>query len=269
MSNTKGRTRKSFLPVPGFALAVLLGAPGAHAAVASIWYLTVDPIDAVVGTQAGPQEIFSYDPGTDSTAAVRTLTDAPVEIDGFERLDADRYYFSTDMHVELDGTVIAPGDIVLSDNGDLSLVFDASAEGLAAGINVDAVAVDVNGELVFSVDTHVDFGGTVFEDADLVRFDGSAFDGFFDASAAGFSDSADVDAATGFSDGRMAVSTVTGGVVQGTEYNHGTLLLIDSDDTFASVGFDAFTRTNTTSDIVSLSAEPVGDAIFSDRFEQS
>ncbi len=269
MSDSNTGARKFFPTVGGFVLGALLGAPEVHATGASVWYLTFDPIDVVVGTQAGPQEIISYDPGSDSTAAVQTLTDAPVGIDGFERLDANRYYFSTDMHVELDGTVIAPGDIVLSDDGNLSLAFDAGAEGLPAGINVDAVAVDETDELVFSVDTHVELGGMVFEDADLVRFDGSAFDRFFDASAAGFADGADIDAATGFSDGRMAVSTVTGGEIQGTAYHHGTLLLVEGDDSFTKVEFDAAAETGTMSDIVSLSAEPVGDTIFSDRFAQS
>lgn len=251
------------------AIAVLVGAPSGHAAVASLWYLTFDPIDAVVGTQSGPQAVVSFDPGTGSTALVDTLTEAPVEIDGFERLDADRYYFSTDMHVELGGLVIAPGDIVLSDNGSLSLAFDASAEGLSAGIDVDAVAVDDNDELILSLDTHAELGGTVFEDADLVRFDGSTFHPFFDATAAGFPDNADIDAATGFSGGRLAVSTRTGGEIQGTTYDHGSLLLVADDDTFSNVAFDAADQAGTASDIVSLSAEPVGDAIFSDRFEEN
>jgi len=251
------------------AVALALGAPSGHAAVASLWYLTFDPIDAVVGTQSGPQEVVSFDPATGSTALVETLTEAPVEIDGFERLGADRYYFSTDMHVELGGLVIAPGDVVLSDSGSLSLAFDASAEGLSAGIDVDAVAVDGSDELVLSFDTHVDLGGTVFEDADLVRFDGSAFHAFFDATAAGFPDNADVDAATGFSGGRMAVSTRAGGAIQGTVYDHGSLLLVADDDTFSNIAFDTADQAATASDIVSLSAEPVGDAIFSDRFEGS
>lgn len=59
MSDRKGRTCKSSPPALGFALAGLLGAPAVHAAVASVWYLTFDPVDAVVGTQAGPQEIIS------------------------------------------------------------------------------------------------------------------------------------------------------------------------------------------------------------------
>lgn len=250
-------------------VASALGASVGHAAVASLWYLTFDPVDAVVGTQSGPQAVVSFDPGTGSTALVETLTEAPVEIDGFERLDADRYYFSIDMHAEIGGLVIAPGDVVLSDNDSLSMAFDASAEGLAAGADVDAVAVDENDDLVFSVDTHVQLGGTAFEDADLIGFDGNGFHLSFDASAAGLSDSADTDAATGFSDGRMAVSMSTGGEIQGTTYNHGTLLLIDSDDEIANVEFDAAAEAGTSSDIVSLSAEPIGDILFSDRFEQS
>lgn len=247
----------------------MAGAPGAQAAVADLWYLTFDPIDAVVGTRSGPQDVVSFDPGTGSTALVRSLTDAPVEIDAFERLGDDRYYFSTDMHVELDGLVIAPGDLAESDAGNLSLAFDASAEGLAASVDVDAVAVDDNDELVFSVDTHVELSGTVFEDADLVRFDGSVFHAYFDATTAGFPDNADIDAATGFSGGRMVVSASTGGEIQGTAYDHASLLLVANDDTFSNIAFDAAGQAGTASDIVSLSAEPVGDAIFSDRFEES
>jgi hypothetical protein len=67
----------------------------------------------------------------------------------------------------------------------------------------------------------------------------------------------------------MAVSTSTGGAIQGTVYDHGSLLLVDSDDSFSSIAFDTADEAGTASDIVSLSAEPVGDAIFSDRFEGS
>ncbi|MEE4304345.1 MAG: hypothetical protein V2J19_09325 [Wenzhouxiangella sp.] len=247
----------------------LAGAPSGQAAVADLWYLTFDPIDAVAGTQSGPQEVVSYDPGTGSAAPVRSLTEAPVEIDGFERLDADRYYFSTSTHAQLDGLTVAPGDVVLSESQGLSLAFDASAEDLPASIDVDAVAVNQDDELVLSVDTHVQLDGIVFEDADLFRFDGSAFHVYFDAGAAGLPDHADVDAATSLSAGRIVISTRTGGRIQGTTYDHGSLLLIDGDGTFASVQFDASDASGTTSDIVSLSAEPVGDAIFSDRFQGS
>ncbi|NBB91839.1 MAG: hypothetical protein GVY32_01560 [Gammaproteobacteria bacterium] len=249
-------------------VALALGASSGQAAVASLWYLTFDPIDAVVGTQSGPQSVISFDPSPGSTALVDTLTEAPVEIDAFERLDANRFYFSTDTHVESGGLVIAPGDIVLSDNDSLSLAFDANAEGLSAGTDVDAVAVDDNDDMLLSFDTAIELDGNVFEDADLVRFDGSSFHPFFDAATAGFADNADVDAATGFSGGRMAVSMRAGGTVQGTAYNHGSLLLIEGDGSFGAVVFSAIEQAGTSSDIASLSAEPLGDAIFSDRFEE-
>lgn len=248
----------------------LLGAPvSTHARVAEIWYLTLDPADVVLSTVSSPQQVVSFDPADDSTATENTVTDPPVEIDGFERVDDTTFYFSVDTHVQLDGLVIAPGDIVFSDGGSLSLAFDAAAQGLPDGVNVDAVALDENDDLVFSIDTHADLGGTVFEDADLIRFDGGGFAMVFDASVAGFPDSADIDAATAFSEGRVVVSTKTGGMVESSPYGHGTLLLVDSTDEFLNVEFRATDDAGTAANIVSLSAEPIGDVIFMDRFEAS
>lgn len=252
------------------AILALLGASiSIHARVAEIWYLTLDPADVVLSTASSPQQVISFDPADDSTATENSLTDPPVEIDGLERVDDTTFYFSVDTHVELDGLVIAPGDIVFSDGGSLSLAFDSGTEGLPDGINVDAVALDGNDDLVFSTDTHVDLGGTVFEDADLIRFDGSGFGMVFDASVAGFPDKTDIDAATGFSEGRLAVSTKTGGMVESSSYGHGTLLLVDNTDEFLNVEFSATDDAGTAADIVSLSAEPIGDVIFMDRFETS
>lgn len=252
------------------AILALLGASNSiHARVAEIWYLTFDPADVVLSTVSSPQQVISFDPDDDSIVAEATVTDPPVEIDGFERVDDTIFYFSVDAHVELDGLVIAPGDIVLRDGGSLSLAFNSGDQGLPDGINVDAVALGENDDLIFSVDTHVDLGGTVFEDADLIRFDGSGFAKAFDASVAGFPDNADIDAATGFSEGRMAVSTKTAGMVDSSPYDHGTLLLVDSTNEFLSVEFRAASNAGTAADIVSLSAEPIGDVIFMDRFESS
>lgn len=250
------------------AILALLGASNSiHARVAEIWYLTLDPADVVLSTTSSPQQVISFDPADDSTATEKTLTDPPVEIDGFERIDDTTFYFSVDTHVELDGLVIAPGDIVFSDDGSLSLAFDSGGDGLPDGINVDAVALDENDDLVFSIGTHADFGGAIFEDADLIRFDGSGFAMVFDASVAGFPDNADIDAATGFSEGRMTVSTKTAGMVDSSPNDHGTLLLVDSTNDFLSVEFRAAGDAGTAADIVSLSAEPIGDVIFMDRFE--
>ena len=235
--------------------------------VADIWYLTLDPADVVLSTLSTPQDVISFDPDDDSTAAVDSLTDPPVQVDGFHRVDDTTFYFSVDTHVELGGLVIAPGDVVFSDDGSLSLAYDASARGLPGGINVDAFAVDGNDDFIFSVDTHVELDGTVFEDADLIGFDGSTHSLLFDASVAGFPDSADVDAVTAFSNDRLAISTDSGGTAGGLVYDHGTVILVDLAGNVLDTRFSASNDAGTPADLIALSAEEIGDTIFMDRFE--
>lgn len=240
----------------------------ANAATVSEWLLTLDPVDAVFGVQASPGQVIRHDPTTTSASLDLTLSPADgVEVDAFERIDADTYYFSFDTHATFAGQTAAPGDVLLVDGGAESIFFDASAEGLPDGVDVDAIAFDDGGQLIFSVDTHVGLSGSVFEDADLILFDGAGFSSFLDASAAGFADSADADAVTTLPGNRLVVSFSSGDGIAGQPYDDGTLIRLEADGSLPATIFSATADLSSGSDIVALGAVPAPDGIFADRFE--
>lgn len=251
-----------------FALVLAAVSTQANAAPVSEWLLTPDPVDSVFGTQASPREVISHDPTSSSASIDQVVVQADgLEVDAFERIDADTYYFSVDTHMTFAGQTAAPGDVLLFDGGSESVFFDASAHGLPDGVDVDAIAFDDSGQLVLSVDTHVALSGSVFEDADLIVFDGSSFASFMDASAAGFDDSADVDAVTTLPGGRLVVSFSSGDGIGGQPYDDGTLVRLEADGSSLATIFSARTDLSSSSDIVALGAVPAADELFSDRFE--
>lgn len=102
-----------------------------------------------------------------------------------------------DEPIQLFGTVPSPGDVVRYAGGaNYSVIFDASAEGIPPGVEVDALARGLDGELVLSFTTHVDFGSFTAADEDLVRFDGTDFSMVFDASSFGIPASLDLNGAS-------------------------------------------------------------------------
>lgn len=116
------------------------------------------------------------------------------DVDAYNvRPNGDRL-LSFDTTVDLPGGLTAePGDVVRYDGGTYALEFDASANGVPNGVNVDAVAA-YGSALVLSFDVGVTLSGINFGDEDLALFTGSAFSMFFDGSAAGISPELDLDA---------------------------------------------------------------------------
>jgi hypothetical protein len=106
-------------------------------------------------------------------------------------------FSSGDQLFSLDTTIVLPGlaagleDVVRYDGDSYTLEFDGSAEGIPGWIGVDAVST-IEGDLLLSFDTDLN---RVIHKEDLVRFDGSRFTVFFDASAAGVPEGLDLDAA--------------------------------------------------------------------------
>lgn len=251
-------------------LVVVLAAASTQAPAASVsdWLLTLDPVDSVFGTRASPREVISHDPTSSSATIDQVVVQADgLEVDAFERIDADTYYFSVDTHMTFAGQTVAPGDVLLVDGGAESIFFDASAEGLPEGVGLDAIAFDDNGQLIFSVDTHVMLSGTVFEDADLILFDGSVFSSLMDAMAVGFDDSADLDAVTTLPGGHLVVSFSSGAGVAGQPYDDGTLVRLEADGSSLATIFSARVDLSSSRDVVALGAVPAPDRLFSDRFE--
>lgn len=124
--------------------------------------------------------------GNDDAIAVVDV--ASGEADAFALLgtldtsDVDAYHasdgcgpslFSLNATAEIAGTVMRPAD-VFREVG--IKVLDAAGEGVADGVNLDAVTREPGTcALVVSFDTTVELDGTVFRPGDLVRFSGGVF----------------------------------------------------------------------------------------------
>ena len=117
----------------------------------------------------------------------------------FERLANGDVLFSTDVPVTLPGLPSSgarPGDVVRVSGTLTTIAFSATAAGLPAGVNVDAVGVESDGDLLLSFDTAVTLGGLRVDDEDVVRIDAAtgATSLAFDGSAQGIAEGLDLDA---------------------------------------------------------------------------
>jgi hypothetical protein len=93
------------------------------------------------------------------------------------------------------GLVVADEDLVDWDGTSFGLVFDGSAEGVDSALDVDGAQDLGGGTYLLSFDTSGEVGGVVFDDEDVVRFDGAIWSLEFDASAANSAwSAADLDA---------------------------------------------------------------------------
>jgi hypothetical protein len=138
------------------------------------------------------------------------------------------HLFSLDVPVLLDGSLFAePGDVVRYDGVTYTLAFDASAEGVAGGVGVDAVTTSSQ-KLVLSFDAPVVLGGELCGEEDLVRFDANGFALFFDGSDVGVPVGLNVDAAHMIGGSRLAVSFDAGGSLPGVVFADEDVLEYDT-----------------------------------------
>lgn len=155
-------------------------------------------VDTDNGTLIGADEaIFIAVPGAGPQGLELSLgTMDEADIDGY---DLDR--FSVDATTVVNGTVMRPADVFGADG---TRVLDASGAGIPDGVNVNAVTRDpATGDVVFSIDRTAVLGGTLFDAADLIRFDGSGFSMVLDLPGAG---GLNIDAAHWLPDGTFLVS---------------------------------------------------------------
>lgn len=147
--------------------------------------------------------------------ALQSLGTIPesADVTGYADAGAGTFLFSLDTTASLSGGVVAtPGDVVAWNGATHSIVFDASAQGLPAGVQIDAIGFG-NG-LVLSFDTDVSLpGGLTAADEDLVRVVGSTYSMAFDGSANGVDRALDVDGAQALGGGGYLVSFDTAGTV--------------------------------------------------------
>jgi nitrous oxidase accessory protein NosD len=233
---------------------------------ADIWFLTLDPTLVANETVAAPADVTAYRTSSGFLSVIARLTADGVQVDGFQRIDEDGWYFSVDTHTLIDGLAIAPADIVESDNGDLQKIFDARAAGVPDGVNLDALAVNESGRLIFSVDTHVDLNGTAFSDADLIEYDGENFVLFRSADSMGFSASDDIDALTLLDQGEIVVSVGHSSAIGSVVFDAGSLLVFDG-TTVSNVNWRSTEALGAYADVVALDGETLAELIFSNSFE--
>ncbi|MEM1181977.1 MAG: hypothetical protein AAGM22_26760 [Acidobacteriota bacterium] len=129
---------------------------------------------------------------------------AGVELTGFH-IEPDKTFFAVDQPVVVDGQLITPRDVAVTD-GTVSLAVDGAALGVGRGAAVDAVTL-LDGEIVVSYDTAVTLGGNPVFDEDLVQVTGGAPTVVFDGSSAGLAPGLDVDAAHYLTPTILALST--------------------------------------------------------------
>ncbi len=117
-------------------------------------------------------------------------------VDGFDRVDANHFYLSFSGDTTLPGIgAVQDEDIVYYNAGTWSVYFDGTAAGLTSNNqDIDAFNI-VGGTIYFSTAGNTNppgVGGTA-DDADIYSWNGTSFTRVWDATAAGFATTANVD----------------------------------------------------------------------------
>lgn len=145
--------------------------------------------------------------------------------------DTNDQLFALDTTADLGGGLtVSPADVVRFDGVTNTLEFDASAAGIPAGVQVDAVSgAEGAAALLLSFDTTVALGGgLVASDEDLVSWDGVSFALVFDGSALGVAPGLDLDGAyVRPTDGLFFLSFDGSGVLGGVPFDDEDILEFD------------------------------------------
>lgn len=151
----------------------------------------------VAGT-ADDADIYGWSGTAYSRAHDLTTMGVPASanVDGYDRVDATHFYlsFAADTTITGLGTV-QDEDVVAWSNGTWSVWFDGTARGLtAANLDLDAISV-AGGSLYFSTVGNTNPPGVTgtADDADVYRWDGTAFSRVVDATAIGLPAATNVD----------------------------------------------------------------------------
>jgi hypothetical protein len=150
-------------------------------------YIAFDTTTALAGgIVARPGDVIRYRNGVyakdfDASAAglpMGVSTDAT-------SLTSGGLLLSFDTSVDLGGGLVVDDEDLVRWNGtSFSLAFDGSSEGVDPALDVDAAQDLGNGAYLLSFDTTGTISGIVFDDEDILRFDGAAWSLEYDASAA-------------------------------------------------------------------------------------
>ncbi len=138
------------------------------------------------GIVARPGDVVRYDGASYSLEFDASTAGVPdgVAVDAVS-LAPGGLSLSFDTTVALGGGIVAADeDVVRWDGADFSMVFDGSAAGLGASLDVDGTTDLGGGAFMVSLDTSGVVGGVNFDDEDVLRYDGAGWTLEFDASDA-------------------------------------------------------------------------------------
>ena len=212
-------------------LIALLGAFVAGGALAQSFEVSPDTTTVLGGVVVDRRQ-----PAEDDGATIVPMAIGPAapgvtlpngsNLDAFDRMPNGDVVFSTDITVAVAGLggsgVAGPADVVMVDGTGPVIVFSATAAGLPAGTDVDAVGIEPDSDLLLSFDTTVSVSGVVVDDEDVVRIDGQggAPVVVYDGSAQGVTAGLDLDAAyRSLDDGHLLLSFDGSGSLGGVPFD--------------------------------------------------
>lgn len=178
--------------------------------------------------------------------------------------------FSLDTSTLIGGTRFRDADVIRLHAGVYTRAFDASAAGVPAGVDCDAVARAADGRLLLSFDRSFRTGGQLIRPVDVVSHNGSSFTMVLDGRAAGLPAGSNLDAldSTG-SNTALMFSLDVGGRVGGVRFaDEDVLQVVIATSTITR---ELETRTRSVAwnaaDLDALAVAVVADGLFRDGFE--
>jgi hypothetical protein len=142
-------------------------------------YFSIDQTAVLGGILVRPQDVVRKEGSQYELVYKGQVEGLPpsAKIDAVTLLDGD-LYLSFDQHVKMNSGFIADEDLVIAFSH--SVVFDGSAEGIPAALDLDAAHFLDGSALAVSFDADGKIGGMAVADEDVLIFDGSfvmAYDG--------------------------------------------------------------------------------------------
>jgi hypothetical protein len=183
---------------------------------------------SLTGTQIDPGDLGEDDLAGSVTLLAVAGVSAEAHVDAYHRLPSGDELYSFDVPVDLPGGVTAiPADVVRLSGGSYTLELDAVAAGVSSGVDTDAIATVDGGDLLVSFDAPVSLGMVFAEPGDAVRFDGSSFSLYFDASTEGVGATLDLDALERLANGHLLVSFDGSGTLGAVDFDDEDVLEYD------------------------------------------
>ena len=192
--------------------------------------LSTEEQAVISGSTFEDSDIFEFDPATDNADLYFTgslFTDNE-DIDAVHVLDNNHIVLSTSTDATLGGISFEDGDIVDYDPfADTATVIFSEKPTAGEDIDVDAVHVLDNGNILFSINGSATLGGLSAHPADIIEYNPgfAGFSLYFDHNT--FDSVTDIDGFHLLDDGRLVISTADNATLGGLSVIDGDLLVYD------------------------------------------